>query len=344
VKKQAAWLLPAGLLLLAALLVSRGFTPVFAALAAAGWGLLLVALFHLLPLALDAAAIRVMFDSTPMPGSWRSALLARWVGESANSLMPLGQVAGPVVMARHLARRGLAMQDAAAIITVSTTLQALAQVAFGLIGVALLVARAGVGAGAGAHHEHGVVPAVLAASGVLALILLSFYLVQRRGMFGRTAGMVARLPGKRDWSKLLSRAEAIDRAVERTYRRGKPAAASFALSLAGWLVGAGEVFIALRLLGSPVGWIDALMLESLGQAIRGAAFAIPGALGVQEGGYLLLAPFAGLSPDAALALSLAKRAREILLGLPGLVYLHQAERSARRVDGAAAGDSRGAFL
>ena len=61
------------------------------------------------------------------------------------------------------------------------------------------------------------------------------------------------------------------------------------------------------LLGHPVTWVEALLLESLGQAIRGAAFAIPGALGVQEGGYLLLAPLAGLSSDTALALSLAKR-------------------------------------
>jgi hypothetical protein len=59
----------------------------------------------------------------------------------------------------------------------------------------------------------------------------------------------------------------------------------------------------------------------LGQAIRGAAFAVPGALGVQEGGYLLLAPLAGLPPDMALVLSLAKRAREIILGPPGLLYL-----------------------
>jgi putative membrane protein len=247
-------------------------------------------------------------------------------------------------MARHLARRGLAMQDAAAIVTVSTTLQALAQIAFALIGIALLISRAGLGAPTRAHAGPAVVPSVLAASGVLALILLSFYLVQRRGLFGRTARMVARLPGKQDWSRLIARAKGIDLAVERTYRRGKPAAASFALSLVGWLVGAGEVYIALRLLGSPVGWLDALMLESLGQAIRGAAFAVPGALGVQEGGYLLLAPFAGLSTDAALALSLAKRAREILLGVPGLVYLHQSERSANRVRRAEGGDSRGAFL
>jgi hypothetical protein len=46
---------------------------------------------------------------------------------------------------------------------------------------------------------------------------------------------------------------------------------------------------------------------------------------VQEAGYLLLAPLAGLQPDTALALSLAKRAREILLGVPGLLHLHASE-------------------
>ena len=70
--------------------------------------------------------------------------------------------------------------------------------------------------------------------------------------------------------------------------------------------------------------------ESAGQAIRGAAFAIPGSLGAQEGGYLLLAPLVGLTGEAALALSLAKRARELALGLPGIVYLYFVERSWQR--------------
>jgi uncharacterized membrane protein YbhN (UPF0104 family) len=103
--------------------------------------------------------------------------------------------------------------------------------------------------------------------------------------------------------------------------------------LVGWLVGTGEVYLITILLGTPVSWRDALLLESLGQAVRGAGFAIPGALGVQEGGYLLLAPLAGLAPDAALALSLAKRARELLLGLPGLIYLHLATRDAASTAG-----------
>src|SRR5207253_4328829 len=118
--------------------------------------------------------------------------------------------------------------------------------------------------------------------------------------------------------------------IQQIYSRGGAVAASFLLSLVGWLVGTGEVFLVLQLLGHPASWLDSLLLESLGQAIRGAAFAVPGALGVQEGGYLLLAPLAGLPPQAALALSLAKRAREVLWALPGLLWWYRSEQAWRR--------------
>ena len=53
--------------------------------------------------------------------------------------------------------------------------------------------------------------------------------------------------------------------------------------------------------------------------MRAAAFAIPGALGVQEGGYVLLGQVLGIGPETSLALSLSKRVRELTLGIPGLV-------------------------
>jgi putative membrane protein len=251
----------------------------------------------------------------------RDALLTRWAGESANSLMPGGQIGGPVLMARHLAHRGMPMQEAAAAITISTTMQTFGQIAFAIFGVILL------GAQSSRLSEHALRTSALIASGVLAVQVGGFYLMQRRGLFGKVARVASRFAGKRDWSRLVSQAESIDRAVQTAYRRGGRVAASFLLSLIGWLVGTGEVFLILDLLGHPVTWVNALLLESLGQAIRGAAFAIPGALGVQEGGYLLLAPLVGLAPDTALALSLAKRAREIILGLPGVLYLHLSERA-----------------
>ncbi|HEY6823964.1 MAG TPA: lysylphosphatidylglycerol synthase domain-containing protein [Steroidobacteraceae bacterium] len=315
-KRSTAWLLSAGVLLFVSEIGLHSLPAVYATLAIAGWGLLLVTLFHLLPLAVDAAAIRVLL---PARSSWRDTVLARWAGESASSLLPFGQLAGPVVMMRQLWRRGVLMQNAVAAVTVSTTLQVLAQIAFALLGLALIAGQLS------RHAENALRPALLVASSVLAVLAITFYALQRRGLFTWSMRAISRFCGKRDWSSLHGRAREIDEAVHTTYRHGRRAPASFLLNLAGWIAGTGEVYLLLQLFGTPVTWGVALMLESVGQAIRGAAFAIPGALGVQEGGYLLLAPLAGLHPDTALALSLAKRAREVLLGVPGLLHLHASE-------------------
>lgn len=315
-KRSTAWLLSAGALLFISEIISHSVPAVYATLAIAGWGLLLVTLFHLVPLAVDAAAIRVLL---PARSSWRDTVLARWAGESASSLLPFGQLAGPIVMTRQLWRRGVLAQNAIAAVTVSTTLQVLAQIAFALLGLALI------GEQAGRHAQNPLRPTLLIAAIVLVVPALAFYILQRRGIFAWSVRAITRFYRRRDWSSLHERAQAIDQAVQKTYKQGSRAPASFLLNLAGWIAGTGEVYLILRLFGTPVTWGIALMLESVGQAVRGAAFAIPGALGVQEGGYLLLAPLAGLHPDTALALSLAKRAREILLGVPGLLHLHTTE-------------------
>lgn len=326
--RAALLLLSIGTALFVGLLAWQGFGSIAATLLAAGWGLALVAAFHVVPLTIDALAISALFpqprDGAALHLSFRHALYARWIGESVNSLLPAGQIGGPVVMVRRLSQRGMRMRDAASVITVSTTLQALAQIVFALGGLLLFGAYAAHGA------LHDLRSATLIATAVLGAMIAGFYYAQRRGLFGRLLGVVSKLFGKRDWTALMTRAEAVDAAVERLYRERCKVAASSAASLAGWIVGTVEVWLALRFLGHPVGWIDALLLESIGQAVRGAAFMIPGSLGVQEGGYLLLAPLVGLPPDAALALSLAKRAREVLLGLPGLLVLHFSERSWQR--------------
>ncbi|MHB9834729.1 flippase-like domain-containing protein [Paraburkholderia terrae] len=322
--RAAVILLTIGGGLFVALLAWQGFGSVVSTLMAAGWGLAVVAAFHLLPLVLDAGAISVMFDRRRKEVTELDAVFARWIGESVNSLLPAGQIGGPVMMVRQLSQRGLRMRDAAAAITVSTTLQALAQIVFAMLGLLLF----------GASAAHGAMQdlqtAALIATGVLAAMIVGFYMAQRRGLFGKALRVVSKVFGKRDWSALTTRADAVDVAVRELYDQRGKVATSFALSLAGWIIGTVEVWLALRFLGHPVGWVDALLLESLGQAIRGAAFAIPGSLGIQEGGYLLLAPLVGLPPEAALALSLVKRARELLLGLPGLLYLHFSERSWQR--------------
>jgi uncharacterized membrane protein YbhN (UPF0104 family) len=72
-------------------------------------------------------------------------------------------------------------------------------------------------------------------------------------------------------------------------------------------------------MGHPVSIGEALVIESLLHAVRGAAFAIPGALGAQEGALVLLCAAFGIPPEQAIALSLVKRAADLVLGMPGLL-------------------------
>jgi uncharacterized membrane protein YbhN (UPF0104 family) len=72
-------------------------------------------------------------------------------------------------------------------------------------------------------------------------------------------------------------------------------------------------------MGHPIGICEALVIESLLHAVRGAAFAIPGALGAQEGALILLCSVFDIPPEQALALSLVKRAADLVVGVPGLL-------------------------
>lgn len=85
------------------------------------------------------------------------------------------------------------------------------------------------------------------------------------------------------------------------------------------LLGSFEVWFALRLFGHPVSVGAALALESMTQAVRHLAFIVPAGIGVQEAGLVLFGHALGISGELALAVSMAKRLREVLCGLPALI-------------------------
>ena len=78
-------------------------------------------------------------------------------------------------------------------------------------------------------------------------------------------------------------------------------------------------------MGVTIGPVAVIAIESLIFAVRSIAFVVPGALGVQEGAYLLLAPLFGLDPQVAVALSLLKRARDLTIGVPALLLWQASE-------------------
>lgn len=300
--------LAVGIGLFSALILYLGVGDLLAALEHAGAGLLVVAAFHVVPIVGDALGWRSLVAVRERP-PFAFFVRARWIGESVNGLLPVMQIGGNVVKARLLAAAGVAGPRAGASVVVDVTTLMLAQLAFTLVGVGLLAARIG-----------GVRLVGLAAlgAGLMVTLAVGFVVAQRAGAFGRGARVIARL-GSGIGGGLALDADALDSEVHALHREHGRLLVSWGWHLASWLAGAGEVWLALYFLGHPVDVWTALLLESLGQAVRAAAFAVPGALGVQEGGFVVLGAALGIGPETCLALSIAKRAREILLGVPGLV-------------------------
>ena len=102
------------------------------------------------------------------------------------------------------------------------------------------------------------------------------------------------------------------------YRRRDRLVVAFCLQGAAWALGTAETWLVLHALGLDASAGQAFVIESLGMAARSAGFAVPGALAIQEGGFVLAAAAVGLAGTAALSLSLVKRVRELVIGLAGL--------------------------
>ena len=91
----------------------------------------------------------------------------------------------------------------------------------------------------------------------------------------------------------------------------------------GWVLGCWEVYVVLWLLGRPVDFPSAFAIEALSGVAKLAAVIVPGSLGVQEGGQVLIFVAFGLGAPLAVTFGLLRRGRELLwigFGLGVLVH------------------------
>ncbi|HEX4767095.1 MAG TPA: lysylphosphatidylglycerol synthase domain-containing protein [Lichenihabitans sp.] len=297
-----------GIVLAVGLIFFYGIGPIVDAVAAVGWGALVVTLVRVGETSGAGVAWWLLLPERPAH-LLRICVLLRWVRESINVLLPVAQVGGDVAGARLLTFTGISGGMAGASVLVDLLIQTATQVVFTLIGLALLVSAGG---------ADGLVRWIAIGLAVLTPALAGFFLALRYGGVRLAEAALARFAGSADWAILGGLAQLHDR-LQDIFRRPAAAWAAVALHMAIWFFGVFEVWVALRFMGHPVSYATALLIESLGHAVRGAAFMVPGAIGVQEGGLVALCAVFGIPAPVAVALSLVKRLPEVALGIPGLM-------------------------
>jgi putative membrane protein len=303
----------AGLIAAVWLVWAIGFGAVIAAVARAGLGGLAILCLYALVVFVALAAAWIFLLPRAERHDAKDFYLARLVRDSIAEISPFSPVGGMVAAARLMILHGMNAGYAAASVAADATTEAMAQVAYLAFGIALGVAHFRDLASAGPLTEAMVATLLLAVPGIAALILL-----QKKG-----ADFAERLAA-RFFPQVKSGTSFRD-AIHDLYDAPGRLAASASLHLLAWIGSGGGTFIAFRLVGGRISLTDALALEALLCTLRSIAAFVPAALGVQEAGYAMLAPLFGLPAEMGLAVSLLKRAREIVIGIPALLYWQAVE-------------------
>jgi len=305
--------LVAGAIAAVYLVWSIGFDPVFAAIARAGFGgLALLCLFALLVFVSLAVAWYFLLPPDHRRPV-REFYVARLVRDSIAEISPFSPVGGMVAAARLMTLKGMSAPYAAASVAGDATTEAMAQVVFLAFGLGWGLTQFRHLEGSGPITEAMLAVLLLAVPGIALLIFL-----QKRG------ALFAERMARRFFPQIQA-GVSFHQAIEELYDSPARLAVSAALHLLAW-IGAGlGTFIAFRLVGGHIGLLNAVALEALLCTLRSIAAPVPAAIGVQEWGYAMLAPLFGLPAEMGLAVSLLKRAREIVLGVPALIYWQAVE-------------------
>jgi hypothetical protein len=107
------------------------------------------------------------------------------------------------------------------------------------------------------------VGSLVAGTAIMGLALAGFFAAQRFGGAKLFDRLLMALAAKLGWSALANRASLHDNLV-RIYADLPRLAVAILVHLGVWFVGVFEVLVALRLMGFPIGYGEALAIESVG--------------------------------------------------------------------------------
>ncbi len=241
----------------------------------------------------------------PPPGlSVNRLFWLRLGGEALNQLTPTASLGGEPFKASRLRAQGVPLHTASASVVIQKGILVLSLSLYIFLGLAL----APVYLPDAMEHFAGLSLAAL----VLAAAGLTFVAVQRQGPCGQLVRLVTKLGC---CPAVLKEKEEflhdLDRSMSRFYRHHPGRAAlAFTLFFLSWIIHAVEVYLIFLFLGHPIDWGLALCLDALAMLFTAMGFFIPAAVGVQEGGNILLALGFNLGFTLGAAFSVLRRIRE----------------------------------
>jgi len=272
-----------------------------------GWGIALLWLIYLATFLGDTLSWQITLYGQPITMVWFWRLwIVRMIGEAFNNTLPAGGLGGEPVKAVLLNRNfQVTYTDGTASLFASKTVTMIALVGFLSIGFAFMLSDDRLPPQL--HWLGGLGLAILCAA------IAAFFIIQRFGISSLSLRwFIGRLGGER-LSAAVARIAGVEKRFEEFYAQSRRRfAAALLVAFAVWVFSIAEVYVALHLLGQPISWTEAWIIEAAVQLVRVAAFLIPAGLGALDGTLLLLCTIFTASPTTGAAVVLLRRLRDIV--------------------------------
>lgn len=264
-----------------------------------GWQILL---FVVLGLAWDVIAPQEVLRR-PWVLIW-----ARMVRDASTNCLPFSTVGGFVFGTRAATLHGMKWTTATASTVVDVTAEFLAQIVFAAIGAGILLMRS--------PSSELALPLEIGLG--VALILMVAFVALQKGAAPIFATLGKRIAG-RWFDDASDRVAVLQAELSLIYGHTPRLVIGFLLHLTGW-IGAGFAgWLAFNALSVNISVADAIAIEALLSAVAAVAFLVPVNAGVQEAGYAGLGALFGVPPEMSIAVSLIRRGRDIVVGVPILL-------------------------
>lgn len=312
-------LLALGLLVLGLLVWRIGPSNIYDAASQLGPTTLLVILIpSVLMYAIEAYGWKIVLGPSGKALPFWRLLTIRTAGEVVNMTTPTAYLGGEPLKAYLLKKYNVPMAEGAASVVIAKTTVTIAEVCFILTGIALgfLI----LGAGSSAAQT---ITAALVSVGLLVCSIAGFVFIQHRGLFASILSLVKKLGLRiRSLEAQEAHLRSIDETIRNFYDHHRMAfLASVGVCFFGWLAESLEVFGIIYFLGGSVSFLTAISIGALAAFIKGGSFFIPGSLGAQDAGYLLLLQAFGYSDVTGITFALLRRFRELVWIGIGLLCL-----------------------
>ena len=285
-------------------------------------GLLIIVLVHLPVGALMGIAWRQAAGSVPA-ASPRRFMWARLVRDAAAETLPFSQIGGFVLGVRALRLDGSAAVRGVLSMSVDLILELAAKLPYVLAGLLALLALA---PGSGLMRP-------LALGLALTAVAVAIPVLARRRLGDAFQRLIRNISQRWPVLASLQRMHAqgdINTVLDDILSHRARLGSGFGLHLLCWFLGAAELWLVFDLLGKPVSAARALVIDSAVAGLRTFVFMVPAAAGVQEASYVLACAVFGIAPAAAVAASLARRARDLTMGAATLGVAAGTDRALTR--------------